>query len=56
MEAIRDENFLAVKGYDRGAVAEDGSERVVTHSDAPARDRIVRDERGLIREHVVGGS
>ena len=56
METIADEDLLAVKGYDGGAVAEDGSKRVVTHSDAPTRDRVVRDERGFVRKHVIGGS
>ena len=56
MEAIANKNLSAVEGYDRRAMAKDGGEGVVTHSDSPARDRIVRDECGLIREHVVGGA
>ena len=56
METIADENLLAIEGDNGCAVTKDGSKRVVTHSDAPAQDGIVRDERGLIREHVVGGS
>ena len=54
MEAIPDEDLLAIEGDDGRAVAKDGGKRVVTHPNTPARDRMVGNERRLIREHVVG--
>jgi hypothetical protein len=41
MEAVADENLLAIEGDDSSAVSTNGSKRVVTHSDAPSEDRII---------------
>ncbi len=56
MEAIPDEDLLAIEGDDGCTVAKDGGKRVVTHSNTLARNRMVGNERRLIREHVVGGT
>ena len=56
VEAIPDEDLLAIEGDDGCTVAKDGGKRVVTHSNTLARNRMVGNERRLIREHVVGGS
>ena len=56
VEAIPDEDLLAIEGDDGRAVAKVGGKRVVTHPNTPAQDRMVGNERQLIREHVVGTS
>ena len=56
MEAIPDEDRLAIEGDDSCTVTKDGGKRIVTHPNTPAQNRMVGNERRLIREHVVGGS
>ena len=56
VEAVSDEDFLPIEGDDGRAVAKDWSKRIVAHSNPSPRDRMVRDECRLIREHVIGGS
>jgi hypothetical protein len=45
METIADENILAIEGVNGCAVTKDGSKRIDTHPDVPARDRIISNER-----------
>ncbi len=54
VEAIPDEDLLAIEGDDGRAVAKDRGKRVVTHPNTLAQDRMVGNERRLIWEHVVG--
>ncbi len=56
MEAITDEDLLAIEGDDGCTLAKNGGKRIVTHPNTPARNRMVGNERRLILEHVVGGS
>ncbi len=56
VEAIPDDDLLAIEGDDGCAVAKYGGKRIVAHLNTLAQNRMVGNERRLIREHVVGGS
>ena len=56
VKTVPDEDFLSIEGYDGRAVAKDWSKGIVAHPNLSSRDRMVRDERQFIREHVVSSA
>ena len=56
VKTVSDEDFLSIEGDDGRAVAKDWSEGVVAHPNSSSGDRMVRDERRFIWEHVVSGT
>ena len=56
VKTVPDENFLSIERDDGRAVAKDWSKGVVAHPNLLSRDRMVRDERRFIREHMVRGA
>ena len=56
MKAIPDEDFLSIEGDDGQAVAKDWSKQIVAHPNPSSQDGMVRDERRIIREHMLGGA
>ena len=56
VKTVSDENFLSIEGNDGRTVAKDWSERVVAHTNSSSGDRMVRDERRFIWDHVVSGT
>jgi hypothetical protein len=56
VKTVPDEDFLSIEGDDGRAMAKDWSKGIVAHPNSSSRDRMVRNERRFIREHVVRGA
>ena len=56
VKTVPDENFLFIERDDGQAVAKYWSKGVVAHPNLSSRDKMVRDERQFIREHMVSGA
>ena len=56
VKTVSDEDFLSIEGDDGRTMAKDWSKGVVAHTNPSSGDRMVRDERRFIWDHVVSGT
>jgi hypothetical protein len=56
MKTVSDQDSFPIDGNDGGAIAQDGGEGVVAHTDASCGDWSVRNESTLVGKHVIRGT
>ncbi len=54
MEAMVNQDLLAIEGDDGRAMTKDWCERIIAHANSTSQDGIVGDKGRFVRDHVVG--